>query len=138
MNPLHYAVQNQSEELIKILIKADLESSILRNERNLRNQKPEHMDTEKKFDHIFYNIFELISLKNNNKALEKLNIILNERIDEAHEITPIGKNTVFHFAVVHNNYKGLRLLARYTDSSYLTKENKDGLTPWDLALYHVN
>lgn len=57
--------------MTKYLLYSDAESSILRNEKNYRNLKPENFDNNKKFTLLFSNIFELIMMKNT-ASVEKL------------------------------------------------------------------
>lgn len=49
--------------MIKFLVFSDQESSILRNDCNFKNKKPEDLDTNKKFHYIFNNIWEMSSTK---------------------------------------------------------------------------
>lgn len=70
-NALHYAVINQNEEMIKLLVFSDAESSILRNEKNIRNLKPDQLDKDKMYNTIFNNPWELIS-SNHHSSIDRL------------------------------------------------------------------
>jgi hypothetical protein len=60
------------------LVHSDAENGILKNEKNIKNQKPEHLDPEKIFAHCFLNIWELSASKNQ-ICLEKLAKILKTK-----------------------------------------------------------
>jgi hypothetical protein len=58
MNVLHYAVINENEEMIKLIVFADAESNSLLNDKNFRNETPIDMDDRKKYELIFKHIWD--------------------------------------------------------------------------------
>ncbi|CDW82347.1 ankyrin repeat [Stylonychia lemnae] len=133
-NCLHYAVINQNSEMIKYLLFSDVEGQILRNECNYRNQKPENMDTQKKYVNLFQNIWDCAATKTHT-AFEKLQYLLRNCSDNqnSESRTLYGMNTPLHFAVIFNNPKALRLLVQNIENGKsLDFVNTEGKTPKDM------
>eukprot|EP00347_Sterkiella_histriomuscorum_P006025 403354358 len=137
-NCLHYAVLNNNEEMIKYLIFADAESRILINECNYRNLNPEAFDCNRKFTHLFQNIWEICTQRTQT-GFEKLQQTLKNHSDLYHADTqtPYGQNTPLHFAVIYNNTRALRFLVQHIEQGKSIEiQNADGKTPKDLALMY--
>ena len=68
-------MHNENDKMVNILLFSDAEGSILRNEKNSRNLKPEQLDKNERYPFIFNNIFDLAATKTT-QAAEKLQGLL--------------------------------------------------------------
>jgi hypothetical protein len=66
--------------MIKLLIFADAESSLLKNECNFRNQKPEDLDNDKLYSHLFSNIWDACSTRTQT-SFERLQFLVKNYAD---------------------------------------------------------
>ena len=57
--------------MVRMLVSADAENCILKNQINSKNQTPEQMDRNKKYEHYFNNIWDL-AMNKADATFEKL------------------------------------------------------------------
>ena len=64
---------------------------------------------------------------------EKLRMMLKQKMIRIDIQTPIGKNTLFHIALMNENYKIIPFLL--IEGASQTIKNKEGLSPMDVIKY---